>query len=70
MIVIIDYGIGNLASVLNMFKKIRAKNVCISSDNSIIESYNKVLESFDKSYKKVYNRILFLMDTKYYKDDN
>jgi hypothetical protein len=41
-----------------------------TADNSIIESYNKVLESFDKSYKKVYNRILFLMDPKDYEDDN
>jgi glutamine amidotransferase len=43
MIVIIDYGIGNLASVLNMFKKIGAKDVCISSDNSIIEKADKLL---------------------------
>ena len=43
MIVIIDYGIGNLASVLNMFKKIGTKDVCISSDNTIIEKADKLL---------------------------
>jgi glutamine amidotransferase len=43
MIVIIDYGIGNLASVLNMFKKIGAKDVCVSSDNSIIEKADKLI---------------------------
>jgi glutamine amidotransferase len=43
MIVVIDYGIGNIASVLNMFKKIGAKDVCISSDNSIIEKADKLL---------------------------
>jgi glutamine amidotransferase len=43
MIVIIDYGIGNLASVLNMFKKIGIKDVCISSDISIIEKADKLL---------------------------
>ncbi len=43
MIVIIDYGIGNLASVLNMFKKIGVKNVVISNDKTIIESATKLL---------------------------
>lgn len=43
MIVVIDYGIGNIASVLNMFKKIGAKDVCVSSDNSIIEKADKLL---------------------------
>jgi glutamine amidotransferase len=43
MIVIVDYGIGNLASVLNMFKKIGAKDVCISSDKRVIEKASKIL---------------------------
>jgi len=43
MIVIIDYGIGNLASVLNMFKKIGVKDACISSDFSTIDKANKIL---------------------------
>jgi imidazoleglycerol phosphate synthase glutamine amidotransferase subunit HisH len=36
MIVIVDYGLGNLASVANMFKKAAIKNVCISSDEKVI----------------------------------
>ncbi len=43
MIVIIDYGIGNLASVLNMFKKIGTKEVCISNDASVISKADKLL---------------------------
>lgn len=43
MIVIVDYGIGNLASVLNIFKKIGVKDVCISSDKTIIEKATKIL---------------------------
>jgi glutamine amidotransferase len=43
MIVIVDYGIGNLASVLNMFKKIGATNVCISKDYAIIEKATKLI---------------------------
>jgi glutamine amidotransferase len=43
MIVIVDYGIGNLASVVNMFKKIGVKDVCISSDKVVIEKATKIL---------------------------
>ena len=43
MIVIVDYGIGNLASVLNMFKKIGATNVCISKDYALIEKASKLI---------------------------
>jgi imidazole glycerol-phosphate synthase subunit HisH len=43
MIVIIDYGIGNLASVLNMFKKIGVKDVCISNAPDAIEKADKLL---------------------------
>jgi len=43
MIVIVDYGIGNLASVLNMFRKIGVSDVCISSDPKIIEKAIKLL---------------------------
>lgn len=43
MLVIIDYGVGNLASVFNMFKKIGAKNVVVSGDKSIIEKAEKIL---------------------------
>jgi glutamine amidotransferase len=43
MIVIIDYGIGNLASVLNMFKKIGVKEVVISSDPVVVARASKIL---------------------------
>ncbi len=43
MIVIVDYGIGNLASVLNMFKKIGVKDVTISNDNKVIQNATKLL---------------------------
>jgi glutamine amidotransferase len=43
MIVIIDYGIGNLASVLNMFKKIGVKDVIVSGDNEVISKADKLL---------------------------
>jgi imidazole glycerol-phosphate synthase subunit HisH len=43
MIVIIDYGIGNLASVLNMFKKIGVKEVVVSGDKDVITKADKIL---------------------------
>lgn len=43
MIVIIDYGIGNLASVLNMFKKIGVKDVVVSGDKELISKADKLL---------------------------
>jgi imidazole glycerol-phosphate synthase subunit HisH len=43
MIVIIDYGLGNLASVLNMFKKIGVTEVVVSGDIDIIAKANKLL---------------------------
>jgi imidazole glycerol-phosphate synthase subunit HisH len=43
MIVIIDYGIGNLASVQNMFKKIGVKDVVVSGDQEIIAKAKKIL---------------------------
>lgn len=43
MIVIIDYGIGNLASVLNMFKKIDAKDVIVSNDKEVIAKATKLV---------------------------
>ncbi len=43
MIVIIDYGIGNLASVLNMFKKIGVKDVVVSRDKEVINKATKLL---------------------------
>jgi imidazole glycerol-phosphate synthase subunit HisH len=43
MIVIIDYGIGNLASVHNMFKKIGVKEVIVSKDEAVISKATKLL---------------------------
>ena len=43
MIVIVDYGIGNLASVLNMFKKIGVKDVKISGSTQVLILASKVL---------------------------
>lgn len=43
MIVIVDYGIGNLSSVLNMFKKIGVKEVMISGEKGQIEKADKLL---------------------------
>lgn len=42
MIVIIDYGVGNLASVANMFKKIGVSTV-VSGDPKIIKDASKLL---------------------------
>jgi len=57
MIVIIDYGIGNLASVLNMFKKIGVGNVMISNDKTVIDNASKLLlpgvGSFDAGMKNL-----------------
>lgn len=43
MIVIVDYKIGNLASVLNMFKKIGVKDVTVSGNEEIISKATKLL---------------------------
>lgn len=43
MIVIIDYGIGNLASVLNMFRKIGVRDVKISGKPEEIGTATKLL---------------------------
>jgi glutamine amidotransferase len=43
MIVIIDYGLGNLASVQNMFKKLGTKDVVISNDLDIIKKASKLI---------------------------
>ena len=56
MIVIIDYGMGNLGSVLNMFKKIRV-DAKISSDLDVISKASKLLlpgvGAFDTAMKRI-----------------
>lgn len=52
MIAIIDYGLGNLASVQNMFRKIGVKDVIITGNPELIASADKLLlpgvGAFDK----------------------
>jgi len=43
MIVIVDYGLGNLASVLNMFKKIGVKDVIVSGEVEVIAKASKLI---------------------------
>jgi glutamine amidotransferase len=43
MIVIVDYGLGNLASVLNMFKKIGVRDVAISGREEVLAKASKIL---------------------------
>jgi len=43
MIVIIDYGVGNLASVQNMFRKVGVPDVHVSGDEKIIAKADKIL---------------------------
>ena len=59
MLVIIDYGIGNVASVYNMFKKIGVSEVVVSSDIKIIEKAKKIVlpgvGAFDKGMENLEN---------------
>jgi glutamine amidotransferase len=43
MIVVIDYGIGNLASVHNMFRKIGVRDISVSGDPEIIRKADKIM---------------------------
>lgn len=56
MIVIVDYGMGNLGSVKNMLKKIGTDSVC-TSDKKMIEKATQLLlpgvGSFDKAMKNL-----------------
>jgi glutamine amidotransferase len=56
MIIIIDYGMGNLGSIVNMFKKVGAKAE-VSSDLDVIAKAHKLLlpgvGSFDKAMEKI-----------------
>lgn len=59
MIVIVDYGLGNLASVLNMFKKIGIKDVIVSGDIEVIAMASKLVlpgvGSFDAGMSNLEN---------------
>ncbi len=56
MIIIIDYGMGNLGSIVNMFKKVGAKAE-VSSDLDVIANAPKLLlpgvGSFDKAMERI-----------------
>ena len=55
MIVVVDYGVGNLGSIVNMFKKVGAKAVA-SSDPAIIKNAEKLIlpgvGAFDAAMRK------------------
>lgn len=73
MIAIIDYGIGNLASVQNMFRKIGQQDVCVTSDAEVINKANKLLlpgvGSFDKGMSNLESSGLIpLLNQKVLKD--
>ena len=59
MITIIDYGLGNLGSMLNMFKKIGAE-ACIASDPTVVEKADKLIlpgvGSFDAGMQRLESR--------------
>ncbi|MFN8414015.1 MAG: imidazole glycerol phosphate synthase subunit HisH [Anaerolineales bacterium] len=55
MIVVVDYGVGNLGSIVNMFKKIGVKAIA-SSDPKVVESAEKIIlpgvGAFDAAMRK------------------
>lgn len=72
MIVIVDYGMGNLGSVLNMLKKVGAKATISSSKDDILNAEKIVLPgvgSFDSGIKHIYERgLLEVLNTKVLKE--
>ncbi len=72
MIVVIDYGMGNLGSIVNMFNKIRADAV-ISSEASAIEGADKLVlpgvGAFDYGMKNLADRgLISLLNVKILQD--
>jgi imidazole glycerol-phosphate synthase subunit HisH len=72
MIVIIDYGMGNLGSVANMLKKIGAKAV-VSSDPKLIADADKLIlpgvGAFDNGMRNLAERGLIpVLNTKIFQD--
>lgn len=58
MIIIVDYGMGNLGSVLNMFNKVGAKAKISSSVDEIKDAYKILLPgvgAFDTAMEKINN---------------
>src|SRR4051812_17144487 len=56
MITIVDYGMGNLGSIVNMLKKVGAEAI-ITADQSVIEKAEKLIlpgvGAFDTGMKKL-----------------
>lgn len=68
MVVIIDYGVGNLASIKNILKKIGAE-ATISSDESVIAAADKLIlpgvGAFDSCAEKLHgSHLLPVLNTK------
>jgi glutamine amidotransferase len=59
MIVVVDYGVGNLGSIVNMFKKVGVK-AAASSDKEVIAQANKLIlpgiGAFDAGMQKLNER--------------
>ena len=56
MIVIIDYGLGNLGSILNMLKKIQAPAIISQNPDEILKADKLILPgvgSFDNGMKNI-----------------
>lgn len=57
MIAIINYGLGNLGSIQNMFRKVGCKEVIITNDPEEIDRADKILlpgvGAFDKGMQKI-----------------
>ncbi|HYG52192.1 MAG TPA: imidazole glycerol phosphate synthase subunit HisH [Flavobacteriales bacterium] len=43
MIAVIDYGMGNIASILNMFKRIEVRDVVLTNDPELIDKAKKII---------------------------
>jgi len=56
MITVLDYGMGNLGSILNMLKRIGVK-ACIESDPSVIEKADKLILPGVGAFDAAVNRI-------------
>jgi len=59
MIAIIDYGIGNIASIVNMFKRVGVRDVVFTKDIDVIGKCDKILlpgvGSFDNGMQHLKN---------------
>lgn len=56
MITIVDYGLGNLGSIFNMFKKLNVKSEIVSDPNKIAKSTKVLLPgvgAFDAAMQKI-----------------